>query len=167
MILHRIRAIAARTVLVCAAVALAPCLAGTAAVAGPPAGSDNRVGIAPADERDYTHISLPAGGTAKRPVQVTNFSTTAQDLLIYPADASITPQGGFALAERDAPLREVGAWAQLPVSQLHLAARSSKVVMFTLTVPTGTTPGDYAGGVVIQRARAGTASTVSACRSAS
>lgn len=81
---------------------------------------------------------------------ITNRTDEAHHVRVYPVDAAVTAQGGFALGERDATQSGVGAWLHLPVSELVLAPRSSTPLPFRVTVPADATPGDHAGGVVIE-----------------
>jgi hypothetical protein len=144
-----------RLLAACTAAALMLAIAPTPAHAQGPS-----VGIRPADEREYFHVQLAPGQVSERPAIVSNFSADPVDLLIYPADATITAKGDFALAEHDTPARQVGAWIHLPVSTLHLAGHASTAVTFPITVPPDTAPGDYAGGILIQSTTPGKASTV-------
>jgi hypothetical protein len=117
-------------------------------------------GVRPADEREYFHVDLARGATSVRPAVITNFASTPVELLVYGADATITPQGGFALAEREVAAKTVGTWIHLPIGRVHLAGNASTVVKFPITVPDGTDPGDYAGGVIVERIEPGKATTV-------
>jgi hypothetical protein len=144
----------------CAAVAVVFVVTATPAQAQPPTANTINYGVKPADEREYLHVNLAAGQTSVRPVSVSNFSAQPVDLTIYPADATINAQGGFALAEREAVARHVGSWIHLPIGRVHLAGNASTVIGFPITVPAETTPGDYAGGVVVQRVEPGTATTI-------
>lgn len=139
------------------AVALAVPVSVSPAYAAPPSGG---VGIAPGDERDYFHVTLAPGQHTERKAVVRNSTPNPVDILIYPVDATITPQGGFALDEQNVVPRTVGSWTHLPVSRMHLAGYESTSVTVPISVPDGTPPGDYAGGVVVQRATNGTANTV-------
>ncbi|HEX8629834.1 MAG TPA: hypothetical protein VF755_16850 [Catenuloplanes sp.] len=113
------------------------------------------VGVRPSDEAEAFHVNLVPGEQSDRVAVVSNLSATPVDLLIYPAAATNTAQGGFALAPREEPLRQVGSWTTLQVSSLHMAARTSASVKFRVDVPAHTTPGDYAGGILIQRTEQG------------
>jgi hypothetical protein len=140
-----------------AAAAVALVVPVSPAYAAPPTAG---VGIAPGDERDYFHVTLAAGQHTERKAVVRNSSPDPVDILIYPVDAAITPQGGFALDEQNVTPRTVGSWTHLPVSRMHLNGYESTSVTVPISVPDGTPPGDYAGGVVVQRAANGIANTV-------
>ena len=128
--------------------ALALCLL---AGSGPVAAIDNgALGIRPANESDFFHISLYPGAALEATAIVTNHTQTAVTLLNYPVDATSTPQGAFALANQDEPRPGVGGWVQLANDHITIAANSELKVPFKISVPAGTPPGEYAGGLIIQ-----------------
>jgi hypothetical protein len=131
-------------------------LLGVASV-GPTAGAlaTNTIGIAPVGETDNFHLSVLPGETTEREAVVTNLTNEAHHVRVYPVDAAVTAQGGFALAERDASPTGAGAWTRLPVSELTLAPHSKTPLRFTVSVPANAVPGDYAGGIVIETDPAG------------
>jgi hypothetical protein len=133
-------------------VLLAASLIGMLLIAASPATAANgaTLGIAPADEPDFFHVELLPGGTTRRTAVVSNHSTTVQQITIYPADGLTTPQGGFSLNTAQQARTEVGAWTQLPLTTLTLPAGGQRHVTFALTVPVGTPPGDYSGGIAVQ-----------------
>ncbi|MDR6508386.1 WxL protein peptidoglycan domain-containing protein [Arthrobacter oryzae] len=139
--------------------ALALCLL---AGSGPVAAVDNgTLGIRPANESDFFHISLYPGAALEATAIVTNHTQTAVTLLNYPVDATSTPQGAFALANQNEPRPGVGGWVQLANDHITLAANSELKVPFRISVPAGTPPGEYAGGLIIQSPPVqGTTSTV-------
>lgn len=128
--------------------ALALCLL---AGSGPVAAVDNgALGIRPANESDFFHMSLYPGAALEATAIVTNHTQTAVTLLNYPVDATSTPQGAFALANQDEPRPGVGGWVQLANDHITVAANSELKVPFRISVPAGTPPGEYAGGLIIQ-----------------
>jgi hypothetical protein len=120
--------------------------------AEPPAGAleTNTLGIVPVDESDNFHVELVPGEEMERRAAITNRTDQAHHVRVYPVDANVTDQGSFALAGRDAIPTGVGAWLHLPVSELVLPPRSTTELAFRVTVPAGATPGDHAGGVVVE-----------------
>lgn len=133
---------------------LATTLAALAVLAGfiAPAGAvDNgTVGIRPATESDFFHLSLYPGSATDATAVVANHTSSPITLLTYPVDGASTPQGRFSLDSQTDPRRGVGAWVQLASDQVTVPAQAELRVPFRLTVPVGTPPGDYAGGVIIQ-----------------
>lgn len=135
-----------RMVLMVAALGLA-LLAGV----GPAAAVDNgTLGIRPANESDFFHLSLYPGAATDATAIVSNHTQAPVTLLTYPVDAQNSPQGTFALASQSDPRAGIGAWVDLGVDHITVPANSDLRVPFRITVPPGTPPGDYAGGLIIQ-----------------
>lgn len=111
---------------------------------------DGTVGIRPANESDFFHISLYPGSAIDAEAVVANHSQAPVTLLNYPVDGQTTPQGGFALAAQTDPKKGIGAWVTLKADHVTIPANSEVKVPFRLTVPAGTPPGDYAGALIIQ-----------------
>lgn len=108
------------------------------------------LGITPAHEADYFHLSLLPGQATANTAVVTNFSDEPARLRLYAVDAEVTPQGQFALRGESEPRETVGRWLVPSVDRLTLAPRASARVDFALAVPEGTASRDYAGGIVIE-----------------
>jgi hypothetical protein len=85
-------------------------------------------------------------------VSVTNQTPNPIAFNLIPADGINTKRGGaFSLYEVPGkPLRSVGAWEKLSDLAFTLPPHTIANVPFTLDVPPGLTPGDYAGGVILQ-----------------
>ena len=121
------------------------------ATAGPATAVDNgTLGIRPANESDFFHLSLYPGAATDATAIVSNHTQTSVTLLTYPVDGQSSPQGTFALASQTDPRTGVGAWVRLEAEQITVPANSELKVPFRITVPSGTPPGDYAGGLIIQ-----------------
>jgi len=133
------------------------------ATAGPAAAVDNgSLGIRPANESDFFHLSLYPGAATDATAIVSNHTQAPVTLLTYPVDGQSSPQGAFALAAQSDPRTGMGAWAQLGTDHITVPANSDLKVPFRISVPLGTPPGDYAGGLIIQSAPVqGKTSTVS------
>jgi hypothetical protein len=108
------------------------------------------LGIRPANESDFFHISLYPGAATDATAIVTNQTGSPTPLLNYAVDGTSTPEGRFTLASQQDPRRGVGAWARLNTDHITVPAKSELKVPFRLSVPVGTPPGDYAGGLIIQ-----------------
>ena len=135
-----------RTAMMTAALAVA-----LLANSGPAVAVDNgALGIRPANEADFFHFSLFPGAALDATAIVTNHSQSPMTLLDYPVDGTSTPQGTFALAAQSDARSGVGAWAQLNADHITVPANSDLTVPFRISVPVGTPPGDYAGGLIIQ-----------------
>lgn len=112
--------------------------------------TDGTIGIRPATESDFFHLSLYPGAATEAVAIVSNQSSEPVTLLIYPVDGEGTPQGTFAFGAQTDGATGVGAWVDLGIEQITVPARSEIPVPFLLSVPEGTPPGDYAGGLIIQ-----------------
>jgi hypothetical protein len=58
-------------------------------------------------------------------------------------------QGGYVFNPPQKPVQTVGQWTQLSSLGFTLPAHTLANVPFTLKIPAGITPGDYAGGIVL------------------
>lgn len=121
------------------------------ATAGPAAAiDDGALGIRPANESDFFHLSLYPGAATDATAVVSNHTQAPVTLLTYPVDAQSSPQGTFALASQSGPRAGIGAWVHLGADWITVPANSDLEVPFRISVPPGTPPGDYAGGLIIQ-----------------
>jgi hypothetical protein len=134
-----------------AAMMMAALAFGLLAGAGPAVAVDNgALGIRPASESDFFHFSLYPGAALDATAIVTNHSQSPMTLQDYPVDGTSTPQGAFALASQDDPRPGVGGWVHLDADHITVAGNAELKVNFRISVPAGTPPGDYAGGLIIQ-----------------
>jgi hypothetical protein len=107
--------------------------------------------IAGNSARPYFNYLVNPSSTVKDAVTVTNYTAQAVAFKLYSTDAVNTQNGGdFAYNSPDAPKHSVGAWVQLSAAGFTLPAHTLANVPFSLNVPAGMTPGDYAGGIVLQ-----------------
>jgi hypothetical protein len=114
------------------------------------AADSTNYGIRPADAADHFQMELAPGAASERTAVVSNRSDKRTTFKIYPADALTTDQGGFALRSPDEPQSGIGRWASLPIETVTLAPGRQKEVTFRVTIPRDATPGDYAGGIIIE-----------------
>ncbi len=106
--------------------------------------------VAGSSPRVYFNYLVNPGSVVSDAVTVTNQTTSPIAFKLYPADAINGEGGGFALNPPQAALKSVGGWVKLSSVEFTLPSHSLANVPFTLDVPNGLTPGDYAGGVVLQ-----------------
>lgn len=100
----------------------------------------------PRSRFDYT---LNPGQTVHDSLTLSNNSNQVRTFDLYSADAYNIPRGGgFALRAMGEPKLGVGAWIQLPTSQVTVGARDTVAEPVTVSVPAYATPGDHAGGIV-------------------
>jgi hypothetical protein len=119
---------------------------------GPATAVENgSLGIRPATESDFFHLSVYPGAAIDATAIVSNDTNTPVTLLNYPVDAHSSAQGSFAMAAQTDQPSGVGAWVQLNTNdQITVPAGGQLNVPFRLTVPAGTPPGDYPGAIIIQ-----------------
>lgn len=111
---------------------------------------DGNLGIRPEKESDFFHLSIHPGSAMDVTAVVINHTDSPVTLLTYPVDGQSTPQGTFAFAAQSDERKGVAAWVELKTDSVTLPAKSEQKVPFRITVPVGTEPGDYAGGLIIQ-----------------
>jgi hypothetical protein len=108
------------------------------------------LGIRPATESDFFHLSVSPGETLQATAIVSNYTTAPVTLLTYAVDGLTTAQGAFALEGQENVSQGVGLWSTVPSTSITVSAQSQLEVPITITVPANTTPGDYVGGLIIQ-----------------
>lgn len=108
------------------------------------------LGIRPAHESAFFHLSAYPGETVHNTAIVSNHTDRSVTLLDYPVDAHDSATGTFAMASQTDRRSTVGAWVRLATDSINVPARADRPLAFQLTVPTGTAPGDYAGALIIQ-----------------
>ena len=99
--------------------------------------------------RVYFNYLVNPGSVISDAVTVTNQTTSPIAFKLYPADAINGQGGGYSLNPPQAPLKSVGGWVKLSSIEFTLPGHSLANVPFSLDVPNGLTPGDYAGGIVL------------------
>ena len=140
--------------------ALAATLAG-AGLAGPAQAEETAAwSAAPSDAagtldgRTRFELEVAPGAPLEEHVLVTNSSTVEREFAVYGADGFNTPLGGYDVGAAALAATDVGAWVAVATPTVTIAALSTAVVPFTVTVPEGATPGDHPGGVVVSPVRA-------------
>ena len=81
-------------------------------------------------------------------ILVSNQTDKAQSYYVYPADAFNTSEGGFGVAAREQPRTGATSWVSVPASalegRLEIPAGAQAKIPISVTVPAGTSGGDYA-----------------------
>jgi hypothetical protein len=121
--------------------------------AEPAASTQVSWGVRPADtvhgaERPNFAYSLAPGGTLSDAIVVTNKGDAPLALDVYAADGFLTADGTLDVLEAGEESTALGSWVQVATPEVVVAPGESLEVPFTLTVPEGVQPGDYAAGVV-------------------
>jgi hypothetical protein len=137
---------AIRTFLITSIMAFATLLTAGAAHAV----DDGTLGIRPEKESDFFHLSVYPGSALDATAIVSNHTGSPVTLKTYPVDGQSSPQGTFALAAESDARKGVGAWVELKADSVTVPAKSELKVPFRISVPAGTEPGDYAGGLIIE-----------------
>ena len=97
---------------------------------------------------DYT---LAAGQSIQDRLQLVNLTNHPITFLVYPSDAENVPNGGaFSLNPPTTKPTGVGTWIHSAETLTTVPPHTELIFGFSLTVPAGTGPGDYAGGIVAQ-----------------
>lgn len=109
------------------------------------------LGVTPADGGDWIRRHVGAGETTEGVAVISNAGGTPLPVLVYAADATTTPQGGFALRGRDETQTGVGLWLLPAEARVVVPPRSSTRLAWRLTVPSSARAGQHAGGIVVQR----------------
>lgn len=124
---------------------------GVAGNALPARAVDNgTLGIRPSNESDFFHLTVSPGETLSASAIVTNHGSAAVVLDTYAVDGETSAAGAFELKSQADPRAQVGSWVHNALSRITVKAQSQLSMPFSITVPVGTKPGDYAGGLMIQ-----------------
>jgi hypothetical protein len=108
----------------------------------------------PADPatRAYFKPVIAPGSSMSDQALVTSTSDQPIALLVSAVDGLTGQTSGAVYANRQDPLRKAGAWVKPSVSSLTLVPHGHQLVGFTVTVPTGATPGDHLAGLAFENA---------------
>ena len=99
--------------------------------------------------RSFFDYSLRPGQTIVDQVVLANLSATTLSFRVYPSDAvNVAVGGAFGLLYPNSRMQGLGDWVHSGVTYYSVPPAQEIVFKFTLTVPPGTPPGDYAGGIV-------------------
>jgi hypothetical protein len=99
--------------------------------------------------RVFFNYLVNPGAVITDAVTVTNQTAQSIAFNLYSTDAANGQQGGYVFNSQQKPVHTVGAWTQLSSLGFTLPPHTLANVPFTLKIPAGQTPGDYAGGVVL------------------
>lgn len=102
------------------------------------------------DAASYFRYRLAPGQSREDRVLVRNSGAEKRRVLIYPADASSTPDGGLAGPTQETPALAVGTWVKVSETEMELEPGEQREFRVTLTVPPDAAPGDHFGFVFLQ-----------------
>jgi hypothetical protein len=100
-------------------------------------------------EGEFFEFTLDENETIKDYAVITNGSDKEQFIIVTAVDGTLTQQGHFALESLDRSRDDIGAWTELEAAQYTIPSMGSVSVPFSLTIPSGTTPGEYTGGLLV------------------
>ncbi|MEU7654181.1 hypothetical protein AB0C42_15325 [Micromonospora taraxaci] len=98
------------------------------------------------DQRRWVNASLDPGQTVTEHLAVRNFSRSAVAFSLKAADGYLTDKGRFNMLSSDRPSVDGGTWIDVQ-EKVTVGPSETRVVPFTITVPTGATPGDHPAGI--------------------
>ncbi len=94
---------------------------------------------------------LEPGKTINEKAAVINLYDEPVEVEVYPVDATTTKDGAFSLKQKNDEIESVGGWVEGLPLKLSLQAKERQIIDFSFTIPEGTEPGDYLGGLVVQK----------------
>ncbi|MBI3632235.1 MAG: DUF916 domain-containing protein [Candidatus Vogelbacteria bacterium] len=104
------------------------------------------------DKRAWlVYDNIKPGQEIKDKVVISNDMDEAVTLLVYPVDAHIIEDGGYAPDQDDVAPIDVGAWTEVLQKEVSLAPGEKKIVNFIIKVPKVVGVGDHAGTILIRR----------------
>lgn len=94
----------------------------------------------------WVDIELSPGQTTQEQLVLKNHSEQQVTFGLQAADGYFTQSGRFNMLASNLPSSDAGTWISVQ-DQVTVAAKSSEIVSFTVTVPDNATPGDHAAGI--------------------
>ncbi|MEU4694734.1 hypothetical protein [Actinoplanes sp. NPDC023714] len=98
------------------------------------------------DGRRWVERTLDPGQTVTEHLAVRNFGAAPASFRLTAADGYLTDKGRFNMLPSDTPSTDGGTWITVQ-STVDVGAGETEVVPFTITVPSGATPGDHPAGI--------------------
>jgi hypothetical protein len=89
-------------------------------------------------------------------VQITNTGDRVGTVKLFAADATTGQTSGTVYLTSGEKRHDVGAWVRLPAAQLELGPGETRIVPFTVVVPSGVAIGQHVGGIVAETAQQAT-----------
>jgi hypothetical protein len=101
-------------------------------------------------ERGYFELTLDPGKSATVSVRIANVGTETYSLITYAADVYTRVNGGSESRLKDEPTSGATRWLDYPSETFDLEPGQEIIRDIVVTVPEGTTPGEYTSSIVIQ-----------------
>jgi Bacterial protein of unknown function (DUF916) len=89
-------------------------------------------------------------------VQITNTGDRVGTVKLFAADATTGQTSGTVYLTSGEKRHDVGAWVRLPAARLELGPGETRIVPFTVVVPSGVAIGQHVGGIVAETAQQAT-----------
>jgi len=101
-------------------------------------------------ENGFFELTLEPGKSATVSVGIANVGEETYRLVTYAADVYTRVNGGAESRLKDEPISGATEWLAYPTETFDLAPGQKMTRDIVVTVPEGTTPGEYTSSVVIQ-----------------
>lgn len=100
------------------------------------------------EKEDKFQFKIDAGETITHEIYLLNIQDEPIDVEVYSTDGTITSNGAFSVLSRNENQTALGTWINFTDdTTLHLEGKEERLIPFTISVPEGTTPGVYGGGL--------------------
>ncbi len=120
--------------------------------ASPPPPELPRFTISALGDQDdqWFEVNIEAGETANLTAGIRNAGDVEATLRTFAANAVNPPNGGFAAAAEDQPPAGATRWLDYPSETFETQPGDERGIEFTVSVPSGTPPGEYVAALVVQ-----------------
>lgn len=108
------------------------------------------------DGRSWVETTMNPGDRTTEHLALRNLGDQGTTFALKAADGYFTTAGRFNMLPADRTSVDAGTWISV-ASEVRVAARSTAIVPFTITVPKNATPGDHAAGIAASVLSGGTA----------
>jgi len=110
-----------------------------------------RLGLTPVGyEGTYFELTMEPGETRQLEVEAANFGDAETLARTYRADVYSIVNGGFGADLFGEEATGTTAWVDYPTEEMRLGPRDALMISFSVTVPSGTSPGEYVAALVIE-----------------
>ncbi len=99
----------------------------------------------------YFDYEIEPGNQINDEIEVVNTSNQPISLIIYPAEAQPSDNGGLTFGDRETNMGSTGRWLDLEQIELTLAPKDSRLIPFKVNIPPEITSGEYVAGIVAEQ----------------
>lgn len=105
-----------------------------------------------AESPSVFRYEIKPGDTITDKLVLLNISDTDNKISLYGADGALTEDGkNNTYLTKDKTMKEVGSWLKFSHSEYSLMPKESKVIPFTISIPSTTPLGTYTGGIAAEK----------------